>query len=58
MYLNYILIYGIFCIKRFRPIIRVENNNQETITKKSLQFHTFLTWEFFLCYLDSDKILL
>ena len=30
----------------------------KTITKKSLQFHTFLTWEFFLCYLVSDKILL
>ena len=42
-----------FCIKTFRPIIRVENNNQEKLT-----IHIFLTWEFFLCYLDSDEILL
>ena len=53
MYLNSILIYGIFVSKDFDW-----SQELKTITKKSLQFHIFLTWEIFLCYLDSDKIFL
>ena len=54
MYLNSILsIYVIFVSKDFD-----QSQELKTITKKSLQFHIFLTWEIFLCYLDSDKIFL
>ena len=53
MYLNSILIYGICVSKDFDW-----SQELKTITKKSLQFHIFLTREIFLCYLDSDKIFL
>ena len=41
-----------FCVKRFRPIIRVENNSQEKFTVLHVPYIGFM------CYLDSVKILL
>ena len=52
MYLNSILKGDFFCVKRFRPIIRVENNSQEKFTILHVPQIGFL------CYLDSEEILL
>ena len=52
MYLNFIFKGCFFCVKRFRPIIRVENNCKEKFTI------LYLPHMGFLCYLDPDKILL
>ena len=52
MYLNSIFKGFFLCVKRFRPIIRVENNSQEKFTVLHVPYIGFM------CYLDSVKILL
>ena len=48
MYLNF----KIFCVKRFRPIIRVENDSQEKFPILHVPQIGFV------CYLDSEEIFL
>ena len=52
MYFKSIFKECFFGVKRFQPIIRVANNGQEKFTILCVRHVGFL------CYLDSDKILL